>query len=44
MDERDGYSMGGFGSDVFGEVATARLYFKDKTNDYMRTLLLREYI
>ena len=41
---RDGISLGGFGSDVFGEVATGRHDYVDKANDGMRLELFRDYL
>merc|ERR1711957_1030362 len=37
------FSLGGFGSDPFGEVATAQIAWNDRMNDNMRSMLMREY-
>ena len=42
--ERDGFFLGGIGSDVFGEHNVARLAQKDETNDFLREKYLKEYI
>ena len=36
--------IGGVGSDIFGEVAAARLPHNDYVNDTLRTRYLREYL
>ena len=37
------FALGGFGSDPFGEVATAQIAWNDRMNDNMRGMLMREY-
>ena len=41
---RDGFFLGGIGSDVFGEHTTARNLRQDIVNDYLRNKYLREYL
>ena len=41
---RDGFFLGGIGSDVFGEHNAARNLQDDKTNDFLRNKYLSEYI
>ena len=41
---RDGFFLGGVGSDVFGEHNAARLNVHDPVNDYLRNKYLTEYI
>ena len=43
-DSGKGFGMGGFGSSIFGEVATARIELRDECNDKMRKSLLSSYI
>ena len=38
------FALGGFGSDPFGEVATAQIAWNDRMNDGMRSTLMREYV
>ena len=42
--QRDGFFLGGIGSDVFGEQNAARNTFYDPTNDFLRDKYLKEYI
>ena len=42
--ERDSIWLGGVGSDIFGEYGTARQIKEDRTNDFLRTKYLTEYI
>jgi hypothetical protein len=41
--QRDGIWLGGIGSDIFGEVAPARIDFTDRPNDYLVNLYLRSW-
>ena len=41
---RDGFFMGGVGSDIFGETFTARNLNQDLVNDYLLKKYFREYI
>ena len=39
-----GIWLGGFGSDIFGEPFTGRVYVRDDVNDYLAAKYVREYI
>lgn len=43
MPTRDGIWMGGVGSDIFGEEATARQQQEDPVNTHMRTMYMTEW-
>ena len=41
---RDGFFLGGIGSDVFGEQNAARNTVPDSANDFLRDKYMAEYI
>ena len=41
---RDGFFLGGVGSDIFGETYTARVLVQDSVNDFLVRKYFREYI
>ena len=40
---RDGFFLGGVGSDIFGETYTARVLIQDHVNDFLLRKYMREY-
>ena len=41
---RDGISLGGMGSDIFGEMRTAQVTQSDYVNDFLLNKSLKEWI
>ena len=42
--ERDGFWMGGYGSDIWGEHNAAQVHKDDRVNDFLYEKYLNEYI